>query len=192
MNHARFVRGFVMIGLVALLAVGGGLKLSPAKADTWRGTAPFCNAKCLQNEVVVRSSQTGDGEACLTGKKLLCRHSPALANRCKQGFVWRGASPSDLVCVTPEQRDQAAWDNEDAASRIAPCRPGFVFRNAVPGDKVCVTPEARDLTARENQSDIFGFKKPCYSPNSIRFRKIRGMPGGSALCTRLCLPRGYT
>ena len=36
---------------------------------------------------------------------------------CKQGFVWREASPSDLVCVYPTVREQAAEDN-----RLAPYR----------------------------------------------------------------------
>jgi hypothetical protein len=34
---------------------------------------------------------------------------------CLQDFVWRGASPSDHVCVPPEQRDVIAADNSAAA-----------------------------------------------------------------------------
>jgi hypothetical protein len=79
---------------------------------------------------------------------------PASANQCKPGFVWREASSSDLMCVVPQQRDQAAEDNAAAASRIAPCRPGFVPRSAVRGDNVCVTPAARDLAASENDLNL--------------------------------------
>jgi hypothetical protein len=38
-------------------------------------------------------------------------------NTCKQGFVWREAFGGDVVCVTPDVRQQAANDNAAAASR---------------------------------------------------------------------------
>lgn len=85
----------------------------------------------------------------LTATGIVGITSPASANQCKQGFVWREASPTDLVCVEPAQRDQAVYDNAAAASRIAPCRPGFVLRGATRGDRVCVTPAARDEASRE-------------------------------------------
>lgn len=94
------------------------------------------------------------------------------ANHCKHGFVWRAASPSDLVCVTPQQRDQAAWDNEDAASRIAPCRSGFVFRNAAPGDKVCVTPAARDLASMDKRT--VDARTECVLRKTFRCRFVPG------------------
>ena len=36
---------------------------------------------------------------------------------CVQGYVWREAVPSDHVCVTPETRSQAAYDNSQASGR---------------------------------------------------------------------------
>ena len=77
-----------------------------------------------------------------------------------QGYVWREAFPSDYVCVTPETRAQAAYDNSQANARREPgggpygpdtCRPGFVWREAHPGDLVCVTPETRAKTAEDNR-----------------------------------------
>jgi hypothetical protein len=37
---------------------------------------------------------------------------------CKQGYVWREASPADHVCVTPETRTQTALDNKSASERV--------------------------------------------------------------------------
>jgi hypothetical protein len=86
----------------------------------------------------------------------------ALAQKptCKSGFVWRGARPDDLVCVTPESRARVAEENRTASSRIHPgggasgpftCLSGFVWREAFEGDLVCVTPEVRTLVREENQ-----------------------------------------
>ena len=76
-----------------------------------------------------------------------------------QSYVWREAFPGDYVCVTPETRAQAAYDNSQADARREPggglygpdtCRPGFVWREAHPGDHVCVTPETRAKTFEDN------------------------------------------
>lgn len=78
---------------------------------------------------------------------------------CKQGFVWREASRSDHVCVTPRSRDVAAQENRMAPSRRNPrggpfgpntCLQGFVWREAFAGDQVCVIPQRRSETQREN------------------------------------------
>jgi len=93
-------------------------------------------------------------------------------NQCKQGYVWRVATPTDLVCVTPEVRAQAADDNAHAAERVEPvcaaagttpvptpaacpygpnqCKQGYVWREAFPGDLVCVTPDVRAQAADDN------------------------------------------
>ena len=85
--------------------------------------------------------------------------SPAAAQACKSGFVWREARPDDLVCVTPESRTRVAQENRTAASRVQPgggsfgpntCLSGFVWREAFDGDVVCVTPEVRTLVREEN------------------------------------------
>ena len=78
---------------------------------------------------------------------------------CRPGFVWREAFPGDFVCVTPETRNQVAFDNRQAAARREPgggpfgpdtCREGFVWREAHPGDHVCVTPDTRAKAAEDN------------------------------------------
>jgi len=80
---------------------------------------------------------------------------------CIQGYVWREAFPGDHVCVTPNVRSQAAYDNSQAAARkqfgggaYGPdtCRLGFVWREASPEDHVCVKPEIRARTLRENET----------------------------------------
>ena len=79
-------------------------------------------------------------------------------NTCGTGYVWRGASPNDLVCVLSATRDLAAYDNSQGASRINPqgaygpdtCIQGYVWREAFPGDHVCVTPETRTQAASDN------------------------------------------
>ncbi len=77
---------------------------------------------------------------------------------CIQGYVWRGASPNDHVCVLPETCDQAAYDNSQASVRRDPsgpfgpdtCIQGYVWREAFLGDHVCVLPETRDQAAYDN------------------------------------------
>jgi hypothetical protein len=77
---------------------------------------------------------------------------------CATGYVWRNAFPGDLVCVTPQARALAAYDNSQAALRRDPngawgpysCISGYVWRVARPEDLVCVTPERRAQTAYDN------------------------------------------
>lgn len=79
---------------------------------------------------------------------------------CSPGYVWRQANPNDHVCVLPQTRDQAAYDNSQAANRINPngafgpdtCDQGYVWREAFPGDHVCVTPETRTQAANDNSN----------------------------------------
>jgi len=85
--------------------------------------------------------------------------SRAAGDTCLQGFVWREASSTDHVCVTPQTRAETAADNAAAFSRINPnggpfgrftCLQGFVWREAFNGDTVCVTPETRAQAAADN------------------------------------------
>lgn len=77
---------------------------------------------------------------------------------CLNGFDWREAVPVDHVCVTPDVRTQAAQDNAQALSRVAPTGPygvdtcvnGFVWREAVVGDHVCVYPQTRAQARDDN------------------------------------------
>jgi hypothetical protein len=52
--------------------------------------------------------------ACATGD---CEFGP---DQCLSGYVWRVITPDDLVCVTPEMRDQVADDNAHAEERKDP------------------------------------------------------------------------
>jgi hypothetical protein len=83
---------------------------SIGKADTWRGTAPFCAGDCLPGETEIARNTTGDGGQCLTGTKVLCRNEqptcPAtqtntycvvFVKMCDNGYyelpdVWRSCS----------------------------------------------------------------------------------------------------
>ena len=78
---------------------------------------------------------------------------------CLQGFVWREASPTDHVCVSPGVRDQTARQNGLAAQNREPnggaygadtCKQGLVWRDAFAGDHVCVLPPDRDAAANDN------------------------------------------
>jgi hypothetical protein len=78
---------------------------------------------------------------------------------CVEGFVWREASPTDHVCVTPEIRAETAADNQQADARRNPsggpygpdtCLEGYVWREAFPNDHVCVTPRTREQAAGDN------------------------------------------
>ena len=84
----------------------------------------------------------------------------AIPTTCKNGYVWRTARPSDLVCVTPGSRTRVRLENRTAGDRVQPgggaygpntCLPGLVWREAFVGDLVCVTPERRAAVRLENQ-----------------------------------------
>lgn len=94
-NHTNFVRRFVTIVLAALLLVGGVLQIPPAKADTWRGTAPFCAGECLPGEVEVQRSSSGDGASCWTGSKVLCRNSAPTCQALQTNVACKGVV---LIC----------------------------------------------------------------------------------------------
>jgi beta-lactam-binding protein with PASTA domain len=77
---------------------------------------------------------------------------------CRAGYVFRGASPTDHVCVVPAVRAQALNDNAQAAARRAgggsygpdTCKQGYVWRDAFLNDHVCVTPATRKQAAEDN------------------------------------------
>lgn len=92
------------------------------------------------------------------GKKRVTSPPVVAKGTCLSGFVWREASPTDRVCVTPEARDRTSAENASASSRVDPqgaygpntCKSGFVWREAFSGDLVCVTPQIRDTVRAEN------------------------------------------
>ena len=69
-GHSAIFIAIKLVAMVAICIVG-----NPAKADTWRGTAPFCAGKCLPGENIIRESTSGDGATCWTGTKVLCSNS---------------------------------------------------------------------------------------------------------------------
>jgi hypothetical protein len=73
---------------------------------------------------------------------------------CKTGYVWREAVPTDHVCVTLANRQQAADDNQLAAKRRTgttdTCIPDYVWRAATPTDHVCVTQQVHDQAQSDN------------------------------------------
>ena len=46
---------------------------SASTAQVWRGTAPFCEGRCLAGEREIARNSTGDGGRCITGSKALCQ-----------------------------------------------------------------------------------------------------------------------
>ena len=102
-----------------------------------------------------------------------------IADRCKQGYVWREARPSDHVCVSGTVRAQTRADNAAADSRRQPgggrfgrdtCRQGYVWREAFAGDHVCVVP-ARRTQAREDNARADDRRNPArdvFGPNTCR------------------------
>lgn len=146
----------------------------------WQGSTP--HADVILNRAIWTDYPWGaiggwaaDGYACAwfgqePGTPPVAAPPPAEAsicpwgpNQCLQGYVWRVNTPDDLVCVTPETREQVAQDNALAEERRDPacatqecefgpdqCLPGYVWRTITPDDLVCVTPEMRDLVAQDN------------------------------------------
>ncbi|AGC42861.1 hypothetical protein MYSTI_01521 [Myxococcus stipitatus DSM 14675] len=72
-------------GLSLTLFIVGLLSASASHADTWRGTAPFCDGGCLPGETEITQSKVGDGGYCWSGHKTLCRNDmptcPALQTK---------------------------------------------------------------------------------------------------------------
>ena len=64
---------FRIILAVLTVSISGGLITFTAKGDTWRGTAPFCDGECHNDEIEIQRSDAGDGGTCWTGRKVLCR-----------------------------------------------------------------------------------------------------------------------
>lgn len=96
------------------------------------------------------------GLAALTPASATGDYGP---DTCLEGWVWRGAVAGDHVCVTGATRDQAAYDNTQAAARRSPsggawgpntCLYGWVWREATSSDFVCVTGATRSQTWSDN------------------------------------------
>lgn len=106
-----------------------------------------------RSELPVQNAQAPSAQV----KPIKITGKPSLV--CPKGFVWREASSSDHVCVTPLQRTRAAAQNAAAATHVDQtdhtygpntCVSGYVWREAYVGDVVCVTPAERDAAKKEN------------------------------------------
>ncbi len=104
----------------------------------------------------------GLGRAGATGSpsSMLAPGSMKIASlACKDGFVWRAASPDDKVCVSKEAQSRVKVENITAKAFVDPnsaygptgCKSGYVWREAFEGDETCVKPEARTLAREENR-----------------------------------------
>jgi hypothetical protein len=71
----RFHIKFLFLAPAALACLTAFLVFavtSSSWANTWRGTAPFCNGQCQPGEPQLATSNCGDGACCWTGHKALC------------------------------------------------------------------------------------------------------------------------
>jgi len=89
-NSTNFVSRLVTIVLTALLIFGIPFQMPLAKADTWRGTAPFCAGNCLRGEQEVQRSNCGNGACCWTGSKALCRNSAPTCQSLQTNVACKG------------------------------------------------------------------------------------------------------
>src|SRR4051794_32807639 len=76
-SHEGLTRSFSWIAMLAAAGILSAM-LASARADTWRGTAPFCAGHCLSGETQVGVSDSGDGGYCVTGHKVLCRNTQSM------------------------------------------------------------------------------------------------------------------
>ena len=152
-KHMRKVLG------VVLLVVGLPVTSSMVFADTWRGTAPFCDGECLPGEETIAVSDWGDGGYCVTGKKVLCRNASTTCQPgpteascygvvmvCDNGCGSYGCGP----CFGLDDVDILNSGNSAGPAVGLPCQSGYVWREAYAGDYVCVTPESRSRAAADN------------------------------------------
>ncbi len=133
------------------------------RADTWRGTAPFCAGSCLSGEVQKGVSDSGDGAHCVTGHKVLCGNSapscPVRATNtscygvvliCDNGYYesptqnWHSCgSYACGACLGIDSAHGTTFSSDT-------CRQGFVWREALRDDHVCVPPATRSQAASDN------------------------------------------
>jgi hypothetical protein len=63
-----WVKAVIFVGMILST-------ISTVRADTWYGTAPFCDGQCPPGQTQIATSNCGDGACCWTGHKVLCRNS---------------------------------------------------------------------------------------------------------------------
>jgi hypothetical protein len=90
---------------------------------------------------------------------------------CIQGYVWRQVVPDDYTCVTAAVRSQAAYDNSQAANRVALLRLCVIGSTIeVAGDAFNVGPVL--LEVRRNDGTVLWSEQ-------VAATSIPGLPGGA-------------
>jgi hypothetical protein len=165
-SHGRAQRGQstagVLAGLAALITAVGGLFLGLYQAGVIGGHRGSGNPVSSTTSSPAGLPSSGANVSPLAASSPSPSPSPApnpkAVDLCKEGYVWREAGPNDHVCVTPETRQEAAYDNSQASLRRNPTGPygpdtcvrGYVWREAFPDDHVCVIPATRQRAADDN------------------------------------------
>ncbi len=118
----------------------------------------------LAQSAIARAENLGTSEdAGLRAKD--CRYGP---DTCLGGYVWRGATQTDHVCVSPPTRDETHADNTLAGQRRTTsggrygpdtCKAGFVWRGVTATDHICVTPQTRAAVQEDNR--LAASRKSC-------------------------------
>jgi hypothetical protein len=119
----------------------------PAGQDATPSLVGELNVQGERGEQAVPSSRVRKGN--------LGRRSAGTGGACTNGMVPRLATANDSKCVSPDEAQRIAGENQMRSAHQDPngaygpetCVGGFVWRDAVPGDKVCVTPERRAAVA---------------------------------------------
>jgi hypothetical protein len=151
--------------MAAILIVSVLFSTTCSRADTWRGTAPFCAGQCLAGETQIGVSDSGDGGYCVTGHKVLCRNNsqtcPVKETKtscygvvlvCDNGFYespttnWHSCGKYACgACLGIGSANTTSFSPDT-------CKQGFVWREATKDDHVCVTPTTRSQAAADNAS----------------------------------------
>jgi len=155
----------LVVGAVGFMGAAMGVH-----ADTWRGTAPFCNGSCNRGEQQIGISKSGDGGYCVTGHKVLCHNASQMCESketktscygvvmiCENGYYdprttnWHKCTSYGCGACVGISIDSTHPQSTGAGGPVSDvCRPGFVWREAIPSDHVCVPPAGRTQAAQDN------------------------------------------
>ena len=109
-----YVLNLFRIALVIALALPTG-----ANSQVWRGTAPFCEGKCLAGERELARSSSGDGSRCITGSKALCQgaNTPAACRPLQSNTECKGVV---MIC------DNGYYTQRTNVPEWHSCAPGIL------------------------------------------------------------------
>jgi hypothetical protein len=98
---AASIKVTTLAGIICLMA-------PLAKADSWYGTAPFCNGRCPSGESQIEASQCGNGACCWTGHKVLCQNNTAQCISRQTNVSCYGVVE---VCSNGAYSNSGAWNS---------------------------------------------------------------------------------